>query len=195
MTSSPGSVALLATLVLLGACAATEEQGTWEPLASTEYVAPDGSYRLELPEGWQRAGQTLTREGPEHQTITFNSGAVLPEGEVPVDPAVQPYLLQALQDELAAQPGTRVLALGSAQLDDLPAFRMHFVQAPSADDAASAAEPGAEGAERETLIYAAIEGSTLYALAYEAEPGAGFAQDLPVFEAVVASFRRVPADG
>jgi hypothetical protein len=192
MTSSLGSAALLATLLLLGACAATEEESAWESLASTEYVSPDGRYSLELPEGWQRAGQTLTREGPEHQTITFNSGAVLPEGEVPVDPAVQPYLLQALQDELAAQPGTRVLALGSATLDDLPAFRMHFVQAPSADDGTSAAEPSAE---RETLIYAAIEGSTLYALAYEAEPGAGFALDLPVFEAVVASFRRVPADG
>lgn len=194
MSPALAAAPLLATLFLLGACAATTEESQWDPLASTTYVAADGSYRLELPEGWLRSGQTLTREGPERQTITFNAGAVLPEGAVPIDAAARPYLLQALQDELAAQPGTRVLALGDATLDELPGFRMHFVQAVPAPEAEADAGAAA-GPEREILIYAAVAGSTLYALAYEAEPGATFAQDLPAFEALVASFRRTPPAG
>lgn len=179
----------LVALAALAACASTVEESEWEPLASTRYVSEDGRFSLALPEGWLRSGQTITREGPEKQSISFNAGAVLPEDAAPIDAAARPYLLQALQDELAAQPGTRVLDVGDAQLDGLPGFRMHFVQASPGDEARGIAP----GTERENLIYGAVEGNTLYALAYEAEVGAVFAHDLPAFEALVASFRRAPA--
>ena len=181
--SSRSLLALAASFLL--ACTSTTTIEQWEPVGATRFVAEDGSFSLELPEGWQRSGQLLTRDGAELQAITFNAGDVMDPSQA-LDPS-SPELLQAMKDTLASQPGVEVLELGAATLDGLAGFRMHFTQEPPADPAAPQAVPPPK---REALLYAAIDGSTLYALSYEAADGVRFALDLAVFERLVASFRR-----
>jgi len=179
----------LAASFLLG-CVSDTAIEQWEPVAEARFVAEDGSFSLELPTGWRRSGQMITRDGPELHTITFNAGDVMDPSAEAIDPS-SPELLQAMEDTLAAQPGVKVLELGTATLDGLAGFRMHFTQEPPVDPAAPPAAAGAEApAKREALLYAAIDGTTLYALSYEAADGVRFALDLAVFERLVASFRR-----
>jgi len=180
-------LALAVSLSILSGCASTTtiEAEPFEPVSEARFVAEDGSFSLELPAGWRRSGQMITREGPEQQAITFNAGDVLDPGAPAVDPNA-PELLQALEDTLSSQPGVKVIELGAATLDGLPGFRMHFTQEQPVDPAAPA---GTAPAKSEALIYSAIDGTTLYALSYEAADAARYALDLAAFEHLVASFR------
>jgi len=181
------ALALVAFLTLAAACAGQTVETEWERIDSPRFLSPDGAWELELPVGWVRSGGVLSRVPDGDHLISFNAGPVL-EGEqaLAVDPSA-PELVQALHDQLASQPGIEVLECTAGRIDGLPAFRAHFVQAPSPE----AAEEGA--VKREHLLYSAIDGEMLYAFALEAPAGAGFARDLPEFERLVASFRRLPA--
>jgi hypothetical protein len=171
----------LLLLALLAACSSTGVEH--ETVASPHFTAADGAYTLELPLGWRQAENALTFEGPDHQTITFNSGPVLDTNEgVPID-ASAPDLLTAMRDSLEAQPGIELLECRTTTLDGLSGFRMHF--RPLSDEGAPA-----EAQRAEVVIYCAIEGATLYALSLESRDPATRVRDLEVFERLVASFRR-----
>jgi hypothetical protein len=79
-----------------------------------------------------------------------------------------------------------VLECRAVTLDGLAGFRAHF----------TVDEPPGEGSapprKSEHLLYSAVDGAMLYAFALETAAGADFARDLPVFEGLVASFRRLP---
>jgi hypothetical protein len=171
--------ALLATLA--PACASAELE--WERIEDPHFVAVDGSFSLELPLGWARTEQALTHDGWEHQTITFNSGAVLAPAEGQAIDAASPELLAAMQDELSTQPGIELVDVRPARLDGLAAFRMHFRRV--------ALEEGAEAPPQQAVLYAAIDGVTLYAFSLESSDPATFGRDLAAFELMVASFRRL----
>jgi len=153
-----------------------------ETIESPHYTAADGSYSLELPLGWRRADNALTFDGPDHQTITFNAGAVLDEETRAID-ASAPDLLVAMRDSLEAQPGIELIDCDAATLDGLSGFRMHF--RPALEDGQAA-----DALRAEVVIYGAIEGTTLFALSLESRDPATRARDLDVFERLVASFRR-----
>jgi hypothetical protein len=158
-------------------CAAREVEP--ERVESPHFVSADGSYALELPLGWIRDGNALTREGFEAQAITFNAGPVLGDSDPKAVDASAPELLQAMREQLEAQPGVTVLACLPATFDGLAGFRLHFREAP----------PGTEEqAAREHLICGAIAGETLFAFSYEAAAGAPFQRDLDTFEHMLASF-------
>jgi len=167
--------------VLVPACASTALE--WERIEDPHFVAADGSFTLELPLGWARTEQALTHDGWEHQTITFNSGAVLAPDEGQAIDAASPELLAAMQDELSAQPGIELVEVRPARLDGLAGFRMHFRRVPV--EGAEASAPG-----QQAVLYAAIDGVTLYAFSLECTDPATFARDLEAFELMVASFRR-----
>jgi hypothetical protein len=174
--------------LLAGACA-TSEVG-WERVEEPRFVAEDGSYSLELPVGWIRAEQALTRDGWKQQTITFNAGPVLEaEGADAIDPG--PKLLAAMREMLASQPGLEVRECRTDTFGGLPGFRLRFTSAPATSEAGQAA--------REHLLCGAIDGATLYAFSYEAPTGEAFASDLATFERMVASFtplaRPAPSPG
>jgi hypothetical protein len=178
MSHAPALLALLAL-----ACSAPEAE--WQPVEESHFVAEDGSYSLELPQGWMRSGNALTRDGWEAQAISFNSGPVL-DTTAGIDPSA-PDLLLAMQDELASQPGVRVRECRPATLGGLPGFRMHFAQ----DSApAPGTDPGAPGRTTEVVLYGAVEGDTLYAFSLENRSAASFARDVEAFELLVASFER-----
>jgi hypothetical protein len=182
MTLRLRGLASIPLLFLAAACASTAVD--FERISDPRFVAEDGSFTLELPVGWSRHERALTRDGWQHQTITFNSGAVLEPAEGrPID-ASAPELLSAMQDELAHQPGIELLECRAAQLDSLSAFRMHFRRLP--EDGAPA------GPAQQAVLYAAIDGRTLYALSLENARAETFADDLADFERMVASFRRTP---
>lgn len=143
------------------------------------FVAPDGSYRLELPLGWLRDGNALTLDGRDQPTIAFNAGPVLAGADPQAIDASAPELIIAMEDELATQPGVRVIDCRSVTLGGLPAFRMHFLRTDP-----EAADDG----QRELLICGAISGETLFAFSYEAPAGEAFARELEIFERLVASF-------
>lgn len=166
-------------LALAAACASTEVE--WERIEDTRFTAEDGSFALELPLGWARSERALTHDGWEHQTITFNAGAVFEPGVARPADASSPELLAAMQDELAAQPGIELVELRPATLDGLAAFRMHFRRV---------AEDGAP-AGAQAVLYGAIDGETLYAFSLESASAATFPRDLEAFELMVASFRRL----
>ena len=178
MRSAPA----LVLLALTAACASTEAE--WDRIEDPRFVAEDGTYALELPVGWARSERALTHDGWEHQTITFNAGAVLEPSEGQAIDAASPQLLAAMQDELSAQPGIELVEVRPAVLDGLAAFRMHFRRIPE------------EGAEEpvppsQAVLYAAIDGVTLYAFSLESTSTAAFPRDLEAFELMVASFRRL----
>lgn len=176
-------LALLA-LALAPACAAREVEP--ERVESPHYVSADGSWTLELPLGWLRDGNALTREDFAAQSITFNAGPVLDDSDPKAVDASAPELLQAMREQLEAQPGVTVLACLPATFDGLAGFRLHFREAlPSA--------AGEEPASREHLICGAIAGETLFAFAYEAQAGAPFQRDLEAFERMLASFDHRPS--
>jgi hypothetical protein len=178
--------ALLALLTL--ACSATEIE--WERVEDPRFVAEDGSYSLELPLGWVRSEHSLTRDGWELQVISFNAGPVLAPADGTAIDLAAPELLVALQDELAAQSGVRVIECRPATLGSLLGFRMHFTQEVSVDPVA---DPGSPVGSAEIVIYGAVEGATLYAFSFENRSPASFTRDLEVFERLVASFERAPA--
>ncbi|HEX6881971.1 MAG TPA: hypothetical protein VF530_01245 [Planctomycetota bacterium] len=166
---------------LAPACASTELE--WERIEDPHFLAADGSYTLELPLGWARTEQALTHDGWEHQTITFNAGAVLAPAEGQAIDAASPELLAAMQDELSAQPGIELVEVRPARLDGLSGFRMHFRRLPL--------EEGGEAPPQQAVLYAAIDGVTLYAFSLECSDPATFGRDLQAFELMVASFRRL----
>lgn len=174
--------ALLATLVFTGlACSATEIEP--EHVESPYFVGEDGSYALELPLGWQRSENSLAHPGGGSHVITFNAGPVLdPADTSGLDPNA-PELYQAMRAELEAQPGTHVLECRMDTFDGLPGFRLHFLRAESPES----------GPARETMICGAVSHEMLYALGYEAAPGAEFGAELATFERLVASFDHLPA--
>lgn len=175
----PAATALLTWALLAGACAGTKVEP--DRVETPLFVAEDGSYRIDLPLGWLRDGNSLTRDG--EQTITFNSGPVL-AGAGAID-ASAPDLFLAMRHELEVQPGVTVLDCGPATFDGVPGFRMHFRTAPS--------EESAGAVPRETLICGAVAGEVLFAFGFEAPVGEAFERDLPVFERMVASFEcRLP---
>lgn len=181
MRSSPLVAAFLALAV---ACASTEVD--WERIQDARFVSEDGTFALELPLGWARSERALTHDGWEHQTITFNAGAVFEPGvSRPVD-ASSPELLAAMQDQLATQPGIELVECRAARLDGLAAFRMHFRRV---------AEEGEEApaAPAQAVLYGAIDGETLYAFSLESACAETFPRDLETFELMVASFRRLGA--
>lgn len=150
------------------------------------FVAPDGSYRLELPLGWLRDGNSLTLEGQDQPTIAFNAGPVLSGIDPQAIDASAPELIVAMEHELAAQPGVRVIDCRSIILGGLPAFRIHFLRA----------DPGDTSEPREILLCGAVSGDTLFAFSYEAPPGEAFTRELATFERLVASFQPLePAAG
>jgi hypothetical protein len=169
--------------MLSAACAGSGSRGDWKPVEDARFVAQDGTFSLELPLGWLRAGQVLMRdpEGPE--VITFNAGPVLAESTVAID-ASAPELMLAMRDELEARPWVRVLDCRAVTIGELPGFRIHYQQ--RWDPEGEAAAP------HEQLIYGAIDGETLFAFSLEAPADAGFALDLETFERMVTSFRRLP---
>jgi hypothetical protein len=176
-------LAILA-LALLAACAARELEP--ELVERPHFVSEDGSYALELPLGWRRDGNALTRDGWEFQTITFNAGPVLADSDPQAVDASAPELLQAMREQLESQPGVTVLACLPATFDGLAGFRLHFRRSePPAPDAPPEVEPAPP---REMLICGAISGQTLFAFSYEAEAGADFGRDLDAFERMLASF-------
>lgn len=164
-------------LALLAACGTTEVEP--ERVETPHHVSADGSYALELPLGWIRDGNALTREGFEAQTITFNAGPVLEDAAPGSVDVGAPELLQAMREQLETQPGVSVLACLPATFDGLAGFRLHFRQ-------------GTPEAAREHLICGAVAGQTLFAFSYEAAAGAPFAHDLEAFERMVASFDHRP---
>jgi hypothetical protein len=169
-------------LLLLAACASQVVETEWERVESPDYVSEDGRFSLRLPVGWLRSGGVLARDPEGLHAISFNAGPVLTgEDEMTID-AGAPELIQAVRDQLAAQPGVEILDCRAVTLDGTAGFRAHFRQ--EGDDAS----PGT----REHLLYSAIDGEMLYAFALETPAGADFARDLPEFEQLVASFRRLP---
>jgi len=170
---------LVALLVaLLGAVACQSTRVERDRVDQPEYTAPDGSYRLALPLGWWRDGNTLTAPDGD-QTIAFNAGPVLAGVDPRAVDAGTPELIAAMEAELAAQPGVRVVDCSAARVGGLPGFRMHFVRATDSD-------------EREQLIVGAISGATLFAFSYEAASGAAFAAQTSTFEGLVESFEPFP---
>src|SRR6185503_15968318 len=117
--------------------------------------------------------------------ISFNAGPVLAGEAALAVNAAAPELVQALSEQLAAQPGVQVLDCRAATLDGLPGFRAHFMRDEPADEGSKTP------VKSEHLLYSAIDGEMLYAFALENAAGADFAHDLPEFEALVASFRRL----
>src|SRR5688572_24415658 len=89
-------VLALAAACATTACASTEVE--WERIEDTRFIAEDGSFALELPRGWARSERALTHDGWEHQTITFNAGAVFEPGVSRPTDASSPELLAAMQD-------------------------------------------------------------------------------------------------
>jgi hypothetical protein len=179
---------LAPALALAAACASTACASTeveWERIEDARFTAEDGTFALELPLGWVRSERALTHDGWEHQTITFNAGAVFEPGVSRPADASSPELLAAMQDELAAQPGIELVELRPATLDGLPAFRMHFRRV--AEDGA----PAESQAEAQAVLYGAIDGETLYAFSLESASAETFPRDLEAFEQMVASFRRL----
>jgi len=185
---SPGARATLASLLLaLSACASTSSEIEWQRVESSHFVAADGRYAVELPSGWLRSGNVLARDPAGANVISFNGGPVLTgDMSLTVD-ASSPQLLQAVSDQLAAQPGIDLLECRAVTLDGLPGFRAHF----TADEGGS--EGPAPAVRTEHVLYSAVDGEMLYAFALEAPPGDEFARDLADFEALVASFKRLPA--
>jgi hypothetical protein len=175
-------------LVLGSACASSRAaepvEIEWEPVVSPSYVSEDGDFSLRLPVGWLRSGGVLARDPEGLHAISFNAGPVLNDEEARSIDASAPELVQAVHDQLAAQPGVEVLDCRAATLDGIPGFRAHFVQEDAPEGARSPAK-------REHLLYSAIDGEMLYAFALETPAGADFARDLPEFEELVASFRRL----
>ena len=161
------------------ACASTEVE--WERIEDARFTAEDGTFALELPLGWVRSERALTHDGWEHQTITFNAGAVFEPGVARPADASSPQLLAAMQDELAAQPGIELVELRPATIDGLPAFRMHFRRL---------AEDGAPSGAQ-AVLYGAIDGEMLYAFSLESASAETFPRDLEALEQMVASFRRL----
>lgn len=167
---------VVSTLAALG-CSATKVEP--DRIETPLFLAEDGSYRLRLPVGWWRDGNTLTRD--REQSISFNAGPVLAEMQQNgIDPN-DPRLYAALLHELEGQPGIQVVQCAAATFDGLPGFRMHFRTAPGQGE-------GQSEAPSETLICGAIAGEVLFAFAYEASSGPAFGRDLETFERLVASF-------
>ncbi|NOT29628.1 MAG: hypothetical protein HOP15_04165 [Planctomycetes bacterium] len=181
----PGAPLASLALALFPACASQSVETEWERVETPHFVAADGAFALELPLGWMRSGQVLARDPTGNHAISFNAGPVLTGDEALAVEASAPELVQALGDQLAAQPGVVVLACRAVTLDGLPGFRAHFRQSPPPDEASAAP------LSSEHLLYSAIDGEMLFAFALEAPAGAEFARDLPEFEALVASFRRL----
>ena len=191
-----GTLALAGLVLALGAaCASQSVETEWERVESPHYVAEDGSFALELPVGWMRSGGVLARDPDGAHAISFNAGPVLTgEDAIAVD-ASAPELVQAVSEQLAAQPGVRVLDCRAAALDGASGFRVHFVREPEPEAGAEAEADDAPPLPRsEHLLYSVIDGEMLYAFSLEAPAGEEFALDVPEFEELVASFRRLPAE-
>jgi hypothetical protein len=167
------------SLALTASCASTAVEVEWERVESPRFVSKDGGFALELPVGWLRSGQVLARDPNGAHAISFNAGPVLAGESTLAVEAGAPQLLQAMEDQLALQPGVEVRECRAVVLDGLPAFRAHYLE--HADGAPAS----------EHLLYGAVAGEMLYAFALEAPAGAEFTRDLPEFEALVASFRRL----
>ena len=186
------ALALFSPALTSSSCAATHV-GDAESGAAPIYVSEDGSYRLELPQGWKRSGQTLTRDGWEQQTISFNAGRVAQDGDRPID-ASAPGFFQALQEELTSQTGVEVVECGPTEIDGVAGFRMHFLRPEALPDESDEKQSSAGGnaPQREYLTYGVLADGMLFVFSYEAPAGDGFARDLAVFERMVRSFQRSP---
>lgn len=183
--SAPGISRFLFALLLATASCAGVDSGSTQRVETPTFVSEDGSYRLELPLGWKRSGQALTRDGWEQQTISFNAGRVKEPDDGQAIDASAPGFFQALEEELRTQTGVEVLECGPQQLDGLEGFRMHFMRgAQPAGDAGRAAD-----SKREYLTCGVLADDMLFVFSYEAPAGDSFARDLPTFERMVQSFR------
>lgn len=172
-------------LALAAACAGPSVETEWQRVETPHFVSADERFSLELPLGWVRSGGVLARDPDGQHSISFNAGPVLSGEDALAVDASAPELLQAMSEQIAAQPGVELFDCRAVKLDGLPAFRAHFAHEP--------ADGSAPSGRREHLLYGAIDGEMLYAFALEAPAGADFARDLPEFEDMVASFRRLSA--
>lgn len=193
MRPGPLPCALLASLVLAlaPACASQSAEIEWERVETPHFEAEEEGFALELPLGWFRSGRVLARDPEGLHAISFNAGPVLTGEEALAVDASAPELLQAVSEQLAAQPGVQLFDCRAVSLDGLPAFRAHFAVDQAALEPAQPGEAATSPGKREHLLYSAIDGEMLYAFALEAPAGAEFARDLPEFEGMVASFRRL----
>lgn len=176
----------LVACFLVQACSATEVE--WERIEDPRFVAEDGSYSLELPLGWVRAENSLTRDGWKAQVISFNAGPVLETEDGSAIDATAPELIVALQEQLSAQPGVEVIDCRSVTLDALPGFRMHFTTQGPVE---SEEDPAVAEGTTVMVLYGAVEGVTLYAFSFESRRPETFERDLVDFERLVASFDRL----
>ncbi len=177
--------------MFFAACASTSVETEWERVETSHFVSEDGAFTLELPHGWLRSGRVLARDPTGPQAISFNAGPVLTGEEALAIDASAPELMQAMREQLAAQPGLEVLECTAVTLDGLPGFRAHFLRDEEDEATDEDVAAPARTVKHEHLLYSAIDGEMLYAFALEATAGAEFANDLAEFEAMVASFRRL----
>src|SRR5258706_15622075 len=103
--SAPGLPRLLAALLLASASCVGVESDGGQRVENPTFVAEDGAYRLELPLGWKRSGQALTRDGWEQQTISFNAGRVKEPDDGQAIDASAPGFFQAPEQELTPPTG------------------------------------------------------------------------------------------
>ena len=173
----------VALFSLLSACISFQVE--WERVESTQFTSDDGSFHVELPVGWGRAGALLTKDGTGLQRIWILR---LSEETLELIPSAE-----QLAASLAESPACSNVESTHVSVAGRPATELSFagpVWPPLLFfDALDGLSPQELQSHR---LYWFTVGEQEFVLGYSAVPFY-FERDLPVFERLVASFEPLPS--
>ncbi|MSR63742.1 MAG: hypothetical protein EXS08_15050 [Planctomycetes bacterium] len=179
---------VLVLVAALSSCFSFEVR--WERVETRNAVFHQDGYRLELPLGWARCGNCLTRDGSSLQAILFHR---MPraEAEAELDPGA-PEFADGLKTWLGQDEHVRNLECEELTLAGRHATRARFEWSsapgpPSFDDSLMAFFFPIDGWYRYELYWVDDPGGDAFVFAYGAPPLVYFERDLDVFERLVAS--------
>jgi len=171
-------------LLVLLCCSCFSFQTKWERVEASRFTAPDGSMRVELPEGWALSGTLLTRDGTSLQWISFQRAS-----------EELAKMRADLEDELARSEEVSNASCAQVTIGGRPATEIRLEAPPRPpyflfdfpDDGWFGDE-----ASNTYLMYWITDGDREFLLAYCAPTLYYFERDLPAFEHLVASFEPLP---